>query len=102
MTRKKKNKTYGILNVPVKYAIFIASDYAGNIGRFVTEVNYSPKQFRFEYGKCAKFFDSREEAESLASAMCCNLYPAFVMEVPELTEDYYKNFENIKPNEQEG
>ena len=92
-----KNKTFGIFNdtVTVKYCIIIL--WNDNTYSFVTEVSTYPKTFKFAPEKQAKFWESREYAEDLATAMNVNGYNTFVMEVPSVF--HYENFVNPKREE---
>lgn len=96
----KNTKKYGALNIKVMYAIAIFDNNNCNKLKFVTEVDSNTKTFKFEPDKKAWFTSSREYAEDLSSAMLINMYPAFVVEIPEVAENYYDNFVNTK-NEKE-
>ena len=97
----KKKQPYGVFNenTVVKYCIVLLFD-AGRRLRFVTFVNSGTKEFKWEAGKKALFFESRGYAEDLATAMNCNNYPAFVMAVPDVFR--YEDFENPKKEGKEG
>ena len=89
----KKKRPYGVFNenTVVKYCIVLLFD-GGKKLRFVSHVNTGTKEFGWEAGKKALFFESREYTEDLATAVNCNGYPAFVMAVPDVFK--YEDFEN--------
>lgn len=94
-----KKKCYGVFSdtVKVKYGIGIFDNNSINKVRWVTEISYSPhKEFKFEWDKKAWFTEDREYAEQLATSMNVNMYPAFVIAVPELSDNYHDNFVNAK------
>lgn len=89
-------KNYGVFNssIPVKYGIGIFDSDSINKVLWVTKVNFGDKSFEFKKGEKAYFFDSYEMAAEVATSMNCHCYPAFVISVPELSENYFDNFVN--------
>lgn len=89
----KKKRPYGVFNenTVVKYCIVLLFN-GGKKLRFVSRVKTDTKEFDWEAGKKSLFFESREYAEDLATAMNCNGYPAFVMAVPDVFN--YEDFGN--------
>lgn len=51
--------------------------------RFVTSIKWQPKTFKWESGKEAMYFDSKEHVDDIAFGIQMNFYPAVVMEVPD-------------------
>lgn len=88
-------KPYGVFNeeTQVKYCIVLLFD-GGKKLRFVTDVSYSPKEFHWNAGAQAMFWERncQQVVEELATAMNCNGYPAFVMTVPGVFN--YEDFKN--------
>lgn len=95
----KKKRPYGVFNenTVVKYCIVLLFK-GGKKLRFVTFVNSGTKEFKWEAGKNALFFENRGYAEDLATAMNCNNYPAFVMAVPDVFN--YEDFSNPEPEKE--
>ena len=95
----KKKELYGVFNetVSVKYCIILLFE-GGKKLRFVTFINSGTKEFKWEAGKQAHFFESREYAADTATAMNCNNYPAFVMAVPSVFN--YEDFTNPEKGEE--
>lgn len=86
------NTRFGFCKAKRKYIIGIIFD--NNRLRFVTDVDYSTKEFRYEWDKQAKFFTDSYYLEDLVCAMNVNGYAAFIMTVPDFFHD--ESFKNPK------
>ena len=63
---------------------------------FVTDVEVVPHKFvHWDFGKTAKFFSSKGQAEDICFGLNVNGYPTFVMEVP----DYFNESDFKNPSE---
>ena len=79
-----RKRDFGMLKaVAVKYVIIKLYPDDGKF-RFVTKINTYPKEFFFEKGEQAKFFESRVAAEDYAVVFNLNGHSCFVMEVPDI------------------
>lgn len=97
-----RKKTYGIFNntVKVKYgiAIFDKPNELTWVTKIIPKVSSSPfpkGEYETAKGEQAWFTDDREEAEILSTSICALGNAAFVVAIPELSEnDYYGRFVN--------
>lgn len=91
-----KNKTYGVFNKYIKVKYGIALLWEDNTFKWVTEL-FGHKEFRYEWDKPAHLFESREDAEYVATSMNCNGYSAFVVAIPDVFN--FEDFKNCKEEE---
>ena len=63
--------------------------------KFVTKVEYKPKNAHWADGEKPMYFDSKTEADEIAYGLCLNGYPAMVVEFPDFFE--VENPINDKP-----